>query len=242
MKKIVQLFCIALLLAPLTLFAQDLDSDIREFAAFDKIAVSTNISVHLVPSNEEKAIIEAVDLENVKITQKGSTLKITTRKPILKGEGVRVKLFYKTIRSISAKAGSTITNKDKLTGDKIYVSLNAGGECILSVSANAIDVSAGEGSKVELQGKCDLLEVKATTGSKVLAKDLSSKTLFAKTSFGAHIYVTSNKEAELKALTGGEIEIYGTPKVFEYKTCTGGKVIDKTKSAKKASVKNVKEA
>lgn len=237
-RIIKQLIAAFLFLSPSLAFAQEIDSEIREFNAFDKIIVSTNISVHLIPSNEEKAIIEAKDLSNVITKQRGNKLRFYTRKPILKGEGVRVKLFYKKIRTVSANAGSTISSNKKLKGDKLYISTNTGGECILEIDADAVELSAGEGAIITIKGKCDQLEAKATTGAKIRAKELDSETLYASASFGAHIDVECSGLAELKALAGSVIDLYGNPKSFEYKSIMGGIVNDKTKKGKKSKSKD----
>ena len=113
-KSILNILFLAL---SISLFAQD---DVQTFDSFKKVEAATNVIVELIKSNEHKAEIwiEEGDLEELKIEQFGSRLKIkwTDRAKIWRGDNhnrkAKIKLYYKELTGVSVSAGARVNSRE----------------------------------------------------------------------------------------------------------------------------------
>jgi hypothetical protein len=75
-----------------------------------------------------------------------------------------------------------------------------------------------------LSGKVDNLEAEGSTGSKFMGENLNTNTCSAEMGTGAGIYISVEKELNVKANTGGYVKYKGNAGIREVKTNTGGTV------------------
>jgi len=87
-----------------------------------------------------------------------------------------------------------------------------------------LDLNQDTGSIVTLTGNAGKVEVDGDTGSIFKGKDLTSNNCSATVSTGSQVFITVQKELNVKANTGGMVKYTGTGTISDIKADTGGSV------------------
>jgi hypothetical protein len=219
MKRIILVFFV--FLAQIT-FAQTTINlgDFTDIKVFDKL------SVKLIPSTENKAVITGTNQSKVEIVNKNGLLKI--RMPLTKmmtGSEANVTLYLKKIQSIDANEGSSISCESvfKQTTFDLYTQEGASITVVLDVDKTAI--KAFSGGIVKVTGKAVTQTISINSGGIVKASSLETAQTTVSVSAGgeADVYAITLVDAKVKA--GGSISIYGNPKEIRQETLMGGSII-----------------
>ena len=236
MKKI---FLSLLLLAGLatTSFAQktinDANAEKRTVGSFHGIDVATGIELTLTKGNTEEVAVSASEIEFrdkivtevvngiLKIHYETKTGAINKR-----NESKRLKAYvsYKSIDLLHVTTGAEAKIDGVLEATTLELKANTGGIVNGEINIGTLNVDQNTGSKITLTGKVDKLEAEGDTGSKFMGENLNTNTCVVEMSTGAGIYISVEKELNVKANTGGYIKYKGNAGIREIKTNTGGTV------------------
>ncbi|WP_299667096.1 head GIN domain-containing protein [uncultured Polaribacter sp.] len=226
MKKII--FLIGLFVPFLTNAQTTITKNLGDYTT---LKVYNGIEVALIKSTDQKLEITGEKSEMVKIKNVDNTLKLSlpfSLKPednAAEGK-ILIKVFYnKTIETIDANEGATITSKD-FDQDKVSVNAQERAFINLTTKTNYLKVRASSGGIVKVSGTAKNQEIdvdlygiyhgfnlisegnsaiKAGTGAK--AEVNAGETLNAKVSFGGTIFYKGNPEVvKDKKVIGGIIE------------------------------------
>ena len=198
----------------------------RNLQKFTEVKGFDGISINLIKSNENKAVITGANTTNVAIVNNDGVLKI--RMEIIKifsGYRTYVDLYH------SEELVVIDVNEDaRISSDDTYVQ-------------KVLELKAQEGGKLEMNCEVDQLLIKAVSGGEIFAGGFSNtqdviintggayngrtfKTKFTTISVNAggnaEIYATDYVKANVKA--GGEVLVYGDPKTMDEHTLFGGKI------------------
>lgn len=232
-------FLSLLLLASLviTSFAQktinDANAEKRTVGSFHGIDVATGIELTLTKGTTEEVAVSASEVEfRDKIVTKveNGILKIhyeTKTGAINKrneSKNLRAYVSYKSLDLLHVTTGADVKIEGVLEATTLDLKANTGGLVKGEVNIGNLIVDQNTGSKITLTGKVDKLEAEGDTGSKFLGEDLSTNTCSVEMSTGAGIYISVDKELNVKANTGGYIKYKGNAGIREIKTNTGGTV------------------
>ncbi|TAL49982.1 MAG: DUF2807 domain-containing protein [Chitinophagaceae bacterium] len=236
MKKILlSLLLLAGLTAPI--FSQktynDANAEKRNVSGFHGIDVSTGIKLVLTLGNSEEVAVSASETEyrdkiitNVengilKIHYETKTGAINKRN---QSKNLKAYVSYKTLDLLHVTTGAEVEINGVLTASSFELKANTGGLVKAEVSINTLKVNQNTGSKITLSGKTDKLEIEGDTGSKFIGEDMSTNTCDVTVGTGAGVYITVEKEMNVKANTGGYVKYKGAAGIREIKTNTGGSV------------------
>lgn len=223
MKKLIVL---SGLLVSQFFYAQDVTKDL---SSFTEVKIYDKISAELIPSNEYKIEIFGLKSNDVEVLQKNDELKI--RMPLtksLKGEDVKIKIYYKTLEEIEAFEGSFITSSKPIKSSDLEITAKEGAEIRLEIEAEDLEVKVVSGADITLNGTVSgTMEVNIKAGGTLQAQNLKTKKAKVSVSAGgtAEIFATDFVKAETKA--GGTINIHGKPAKIEQKTIVGGSINQK---------------
>ena len=193
---------------------------------FTEVKGFDGISINLIKSNENKAVITGANTDNVAIVNNDGVLKI--RMEIIKifsGYRTYVDLYH------SEELVVIDVNEDaRISSDDTYVQ-------------EVLELKAQEGGKLEINCEVDQLLIKAVSGGEIFAGGFSNnqdviintggtyngrtfKTKFTTISVNAggtaEIFASNYVKANVKA--GGEVLVYGDPKTMDEHTLFGGKI------------------
>jgi hypothetical protein len=218
MKKIIY----SLLLISSITFAQTE----KKVGDFTKVSSFDKIDVQLIPSNENKVILQGKDADQVELVNKNGELKI--RMPfgkLLKGDDISATVYYKKLDAVEANEGSRIASKEEIKAINFDIICKEGSEIkLLNLQASRLQVRTSAGSIVTIKGSVKNQDILSNSGGKYDGQDcITEQTVVTVNAGGiAHVYATDLVDAKTRA--GGEIRIYGKPKQINEKKIAGGTI------------------
>lgn len=234
-KRILTLFFLTGLV--ITSFSQktisDANAEKRSVSNFHGIDVSTGIELMLTKGSSQDVAVSASETEfrDKIITEVvNGILKIRyeTKAGAInrKNESKHLKAYvsYTTLDVLHVTTGAEVIMDGKLEANSLDLKANTGGIVKGEVNIGTLKVDQNTGSKITLTGIVDKLEAEGDTGSKFMGEDLSTNTCEIQMSTGAGIYISVQKELNVRANTGGYIKYKGSAGIREIKTNTGGSV------------------
>lgn len=199
--------------------SKDLDS-FTEVKGFD------GLSINLIKSDVNKAVITGANTNKVAIANKDGVLRLRMKlDKIFSGYRTFVDLYYsEKLITIDVNEDARITSQETIKQDILELKAQEGGELDISAEVEQLLIKTVTGGVVKTSGSSDLQDVMINTGGVYEGKDLKTKFSTVNVNAGsrAEIYALDYVKATVKA--GGEVLVYGDPAKMEEKTVFGGKV------------------
>ncbi|MFS4466213.1 head GIN domain-containing protein [Maribacter sp. 2210JD10-5] len=220
MKHIVVLF---FLFGLYTLRAQE-NKISKSLDAFSEVKVFDGLSVNLIKSLENKAIITGADTDKVAIVNNDGKLKIRMQiGKIFSGYKTFIDLHYvDKIVIIDVNEDARITSQEIIEQDVLELKAQEGGELVIAAEVEQMLIKSVSGGVIETSGSSDVQDVQINTGGVYEGKDFKTKfsTINVNAGSRAEVYASEYVKAAVKA--GGEVLVYGNPPKLEEKTVFGG--------------------
>ena len=236
MKKLLFSFLVIAISCNAT-FAQktinDPNVEKRTVGSFHGIEVSTGIELTLTEGSTEEVAVSAATTEFrdkiitevkdgiLKIhyeTKMGSVNKVKETKYL------KAYVSYKVLDELNVNTGAEVKISGVLKSSSLVLNANTGGLVNGEVDITMFKVNQNTGSKITLSGKVEQLEIEGDTGSKFNGEGMNTSNCNAKVSTGAGVYISVQKELNVKANTGGFVKYKGAAGIRDIKTNTGGHV------------------
>ena len=197
----------------------------KEVGNFNKVTSFDKIDVVLVPSSENKVLLNGSGSNEVELVNKNGELKI--RLPLtrlLSGDNISATVYYKKLDAVEANEGSRISSEATFNSTAFDIIAKEGSEIKIKIATERVTVKVSNGSKVQLEGKATNQDVLINSGGIYEAEKLiTNQTIITANAGGeATIYATDFVDAKVRA--GGDITIYGKPKQINQKIVAGGRI------------------
>ena len=228
------LFLMGIASAP---FAQktiaDDNAEKRNVSGFHGIEVATGIELILTKGENEVVAVSAASVEyrsKIMTDVVNGVLKIryeTKTGAINKvNESKKLKAYvsYKALDYLNVSTGAKVKLEETLEAPSLELKATTGAIVKGDVKIGTLKVEQNTGSKITLSGKVESFGLKGDTGSKFEGEDLNTLTCDISVYTGAGVYITVEKEINVKANTGGYLKYRGNAGIREIKTNTGGNV------------------
>lgn len=193
---------------------------------FTEVKGFDGLSINLIKSNVNKAIITGANSKKVAIANNDGILKLRMQiGKIFSGYRTFVDLYYtEKLIIIDVNEDARITSQETIKQDVLELKAQEGGELDMSVEVEQLLVKTVTGGVVKTIGTADLQDVMINTGGVYEGKELKTKFSTVNVNAGsrAEIHAIDYVKATVKA--GGEVLVYGDPAKMEEKTVFGGKV------------------
>jgi hypothetical protein len=211
----------------------DSNAEKRNVSGFHGIDVATGIELVLTkgstedvavsaskPEYRDKIVTEVVNgiLKIHYETKLGAVNRVNETK------GLKAWVSYKILDLLRVSTGAEVKIEGRLETTSLELNANTGGLVAGEVNIGTLKVNQSTGSKITLTGKVDKLEAEGDTGSKFMGEDLQANSCDVHMSTGAGLFISVEKELNVKASTGGYIKYKGNAGIREIKTNTGGNV------------------
>ena len=223
MKTYFSLFLVLLLYYNTLAQDQDITIDLDEFT---EIKAFDGISVNLIRSSSNKAVITGENTQKVVIVNNDGILKIRMElEKIFSGYRTFVDVHYnQELKLIDVNEDALIKSKDIFVQDLLEIKAQEGGEVNLNCQTEQLLVKAVTGGDVIVKGFTNNQDITINTGGTYTGKVFKSKLTTISVNAGgtAAIYATDYVQANVKA--GGTVLVYGNPKKMDQKTVFGGKI------------------
>lgn len=200
----------------------------RNLGNYSMLKVYDRITVDLIPAQEEKVEISSGNLDDVETINKNGELKIRmSPAKVLQGSSTKVKVYYTNLSDIQASQGSVIKSNATVESKLLNVTANEGSEVDLSVETQKLVAKGNSGGKLKIDGKADSQDIIMNSGALFYGKNVKSGLASVTVNAGGFAEVYSDDTVETTTRAGGTIEVYGDPETRNSKKVIGGKVIFK---------------
>ncbi len=193
----------------------------KEVKAFD------GLSVNLIKSDVNKAVITGANTSNVAIVNNDGVLKIRMEiNKLFSGYRTFVDLYYtEKLVIIDTNEDARISSKGPIKQDVLELKAQEGGELIINAEVEQMLIKSVTGGVISTTGLSKNQDVQINTGGVYKGKDFKTKFSTVNVNAGsrAEVFATDYVKAAVKA--GGEVLVYGNPIKMEEKTVFGGKII-----------------
>ncbi|SDN04622.1 head GIN domain-containing protein [Kriegella aquimaris] len=219
------LFFIVLLIGLQSSSGQD-EKVTQELDSFTEVKAFDGLSVNLIKSDVNRAVISGANTSRVTIINNDGVLKLRMQiGKIFSGYRTFVDLYYsEKIVIIDVNEDARISSEDVISQDILELKAQEGGELSVKAEVEQILIKAVTGGVVIASGSSDLQDVAINTGGIYEGKNLKTKfsTINVNAGSKAEINATNYVNASVKA--GGEVLVYGNPVKMEEKTVFGGRI------------------
>lgn len=199
-----------------------------ELKDFDDVKVFDKLSITLVASTENKAVITGTSQSKVEVVNKNGLLKI--RMPLTKlmtGDEAKVTIYFKKIQSIDANEGSEVTCGDTFKQTSFMVGVQEGAKVSVNLDVDKAEIKAYSGGIVEVKGKAVTQSILINSGGIVKANEFETSQTTVSLSAGGSADVKASNLVDAKVKAGGTVTIYGKPKELRQQTFAGGTIVQK---------------
>lgn len=218
-------FFVFCLLVNFSLISQD-QTITTKLSKFSRVKVFDGISVNLIKSSENKAVVTGANTANVKFVVANGELKVRMAvTKLFSGYRTFVDLHYRdALVVIDVNEDARIISTEKINQDVIELKAQEGGELQINAEVEQMLIRSVSGGIITTTGISDIQDVAINTGGSYLGKDFKTNFTTVNVNAGskAEIYASDYVKATVKA--GGEVLVYGDPTKMDEKTVFGGKV------------------
>ncbi len=199
----------------------------KEFVKFNVIKAFDGLSINLIKSDINKAIISGENTEKVVIVNNNGVLKLRMQiDKIFSGYKTFIDVYYtEDLLVVDVNEDARIISADIIIQDLLELKAQEGGEIELTTQVEQLLIKSITGGIITTNGFSNNQDVIVNTGGKYNGKAFKTKfsTINVNSGSKAAIYATNYVKAIAKA--GGTVEVYGKPSKIDEKTIFGGKVI-----------------
>ena len=205
--------------------AQD-EKIIVELDPFTKLKAFDGLSVNLIKSSENKAVITGANTKKVAVVNNEGELKLRMEvTKIFSGYRTFIDLYYsEPLVVIDVNEDARISSEETLQQNVLELKAQEGGEVIIDAVVEQMLIKSVTGGIITATGSSDNQDVAINTGGIYEGRDFKTKFTTVNVNAGstAQIYATDYVRATVKA--GGEVKVYGDPAKMDEKTVFGGKI------------------
>ncbi|MGX1928035.1 head GIN domain-containing protein [Flagellimonas sp. 2504JD4-2] len=198
----------------------------HELENFTEVKGFDGISINLVKSDTNKAVITGANTKKVAIVNNNGVLKIRMEiDKIFSGYRTFIDLYFtEELKVIDVNEDARIASEEIFVQDVLDIRAQEGGELLLQCQTEQLLVKTVTGGEIEVTGFSDNQDVIINTGGAYNGKAFKTKftTITVNAGGNAEIYATNYVKANVKA--GGEVLVYGDPQKMDEKKVFGGKI------------------
>ena len=202
----------------------------KKVGDFNKVTTFDKIDVILIPSNENKIILNGINAKEVELVNKNGELKI--RMPLtklLKGDAISATVYFVKIDAVEANEGSRIASDAVLENLSFDIIAKEGSEIKLKLETQRLKIKVTNGSKIHLEGKAQNQDVLINSGGIYKAEKLISSQIIITANAGGEATIFATDFVDAKVRAGGNIIIFGKPKQIDQKVIAGGSIQESKK-------------
>ena len=194
---------------------------------FTKVKAFDGLSVNLIRSSENKAIITGANTKKVAVVNNDGELKLRMEvTKIFSGYRTFIDLYYTDpLVVIDVNEDARISSHETLQQNVLELKAQEGGEVVIDAIVEQMLIKSVTGGIITATGSSSNQDVAINTGGVYEGKEFKTKFTTVNVNAGstAQIYATDYVKATVKA--GGEVQVFGDPAKMDEKTVFGGKVL-----------------
>lgn len=212
-------------IAILCISAISFSQQTTEVGDFSELKVYDLITVKLVPSDENKVVVEGKNTEFVKTINDSGVLKIRMElEERFDGSETTVTVHFKNISILDANEGAEINSEAEIKSSSLELKTQEGGKINVIIATENVNIKSVSGGIVKAKGTTNKQDISINSGGIYEAKDLISNEAYVNVTAGGSAIIYTKEKIEAKVTAGGIITVYGNPKDVKKKKLAGGKI------------------
>lgn len=212
-------------IAILCISAISFSQQTTEVGDFNELKVYDLITVKLVPSDENKVVVEGKNTEFVKTINDSGVLKIRMElEERFDGSATTVTVHFKNISILDANEGAEINSEAEIKSSSLELKTQEGGKINIAIATENLNIKSVSGGIVKAKGTTNRQDISINSGGIYEAKDLISNEAYVNVTAGGSAIIYTTEKIEAKVTAGGIITVYGNPKDVKKKKLAGGKI------------------
>lgn len=197
-----------------------------DLGSFEEVKAFDGISVNLIKSDTDKAVISGENTNKVALVNKDGVLKIRMEiDKIFSGFRTFVDLHHsQPLKIIDVNEDAVIGTRTPIIQDVIELRAQEGGEINISCQVEQLLAKAVTGGDIIIKGFTKFQDIQINTGGTFNGRVFKSEftTIAVNAGGNAEIYATKYAKVDVKA--GGKIKVYGNPEKIDEKKVLGGSI------------------
>ncbi|MEE9361927.1 MAG: head GIN domain-containing protein [Cellulophaga sp.] len=198
----------------------------QELQEFTKIKGFDGLSINLIKSDVNRAVITGVNTGKVSIVNNKGVLKLKMEiVKIFSGYRTFIDLYYtETLAVLDVNEDARITSEEIIKQTVLELKSQEGGELIIATDVEQLLIKVVSGGVITTSGVSTNQDVKINTGGTYKGENLKTSLTTVSVNAGgtAEIFASDYVKAIVKA--GGVVKVHGNPKKMDEKTVFGGKI------------------
>tara|TARA_R110002167_G_scaffold231328_7_gene436568 strand:+ start:9475 stop:10158 length:684 start_codon:yes stop_codon:yes gene_type:complete len=198
----------------------------QEFDKFKEVKAFDGLSINLIKSDVNKAVISGENTKKVAIVNVDGVLKIRMQlDKIFSGYRTFIDLYYtEKLVVIDVNEDARITSQEVIKQDVLELKAQEGGELVINAEVEQLLVKTVTGGHIQTSGSSDLQDVAINTGGVYKGKDFKTKFSTVNVNAGSRAEINATDYVKATVKAGGEVLVYGDPVKMDEKTVFGGSV------------------
>lgn len=198
----------------------------ESLSTFGEIKVFDGISVTLVPSDRNEAIIKGANTDDVAIVVTDGVLKIRMKvTKIFSGYRTFVDLHYKqALGVIDVNEDARIISEEVIRQEVLEVKAQEGGEIQVKAEVTQFLVKAVTGGLITAEGSSRNQDVQINTGGIYKGSGFETEFCTVNVNAGSQAEIHARDYVKATVKAGGEVFVYGDPAKMDEKTVFGGTI------------------
>ncbi|MDO1512900.1 head GIN domain-containing protein [Maribacter confluentis] len=194
--------------------------------AFKEIKGFDGLSINLIKSNENKAVITGENTSSVAIVNNNGVLKIRMQiGKIFSGYKTFIDVYYSNpLVVIDVNEDARIITEDIIQQDVLELKAQEGGELIVQAEVEQMLIKSVSGGIIKTSGNANLQDVQINTGGVYEGKNFETNFSTINVNAGSRAEINARDYVKATVKAGGEVLVFGNPKKLEEKTVFGGTI------------------
>ena len=213
---------LVMLITSITIAQDDIEKTIGEFSS---LKVYDLIEVTMIQSDQDKVVISGKNADDVSVVNKNGKLKIKMKlKEILDGDDTNVTLYYTKVDLIDVNEGAKVFIKNSIKQFEIDFKAQEGGRIESNVDVTYLNIRAVTGAVIQVNGTSKHQEISLYTGGVYQGEDCKTEDTKVAIRAAGEAHVNATGEVEVKIRAGGDVYIYGNPRLVDESRVFGGRI------------------
>ena len=181
---------------------------------FNSLKGFDGLSINLIKSTENKAIISGENTSSVAIVNVDGVLKIRMQiGKIFSGYKTFVNLYYSDkILVIDVNEDARIVTEEIIRQDVLELKAQEGGELIVNAEVEQMLIKSVSGGVIKTTGSSNLQDVQINTGGVYEGKTFITNFSTINVNAGSRAEINAKDYVKATVKAGGEVLVYGNPK------------------------------
>ncbi|TDQ32822.1 head GIN domain-containing protein [Zeaxanthinibacter enoshimensis] len=198
----------------------------QELQQFKEIKVYDGLSVKLIRSDVNKAVISGANTDKVALVNNDGVLKIRMEiDKLFAGYRTFVELHYnQPLLVIDVNEDARISSDKTIKQQVLELKAQEGGELDINAEVEQMLIKSVTGGIINARGVSDLQDVAINTGGIYYGKNFKTKFSTVNVNAGSTAEIFATDYAKVTVKAGGEVLVYGDPAKMDEKTVFGGRI------------------